>query len=1132
MLVNDKNIKTYSLDNKTTIIGRIASAQNTLPRYLYFGVDLGKLSINEIKDLNLETFDLLELIKKSKEGFKDFYEGVKDKYTISSEEYLELWIAFSTGFEPISFEIDVESIKNFGFIPNINILIKDKQKFVKKLTDEIIDFKKEQVQIDKKLKKLEEPSSVQSSGFSMDSIIFEIKVKTTFYSLYNIFNEIQLDSNVVFASYSNFYKVYREFIPDLDWLDSRDDKIILKVKTLKKSTEDIYRTYLIRMTEKNDMIIELQVNLGKKFYNKDELISNILRIFDPIYIKGIESEKETKIVGKFFIPKKTFNNFIFSDMCMNDPIFDMFKINDRRVVRKKKEGTFINFVNNIDPEGNLLAVATEKVVESINPMKAVLRTGDTYIQVKISKAKEIKYIEFFKSIFLKLYEIYESEFDKIAKVYMDMIPTFVVKKLKIIPEKKQTKFKLLAQRVPDLFVAEYTKSCPEEQLPTIIDPEQVDYMKEKGVQVMTFPLTESEGDIHNYICENPDFPYPGLKQNKKARNKDVYEYIPCCYTKDQTKKKGSGYNKYFHGVKPIVQKTYVYQTLKVLPSNAFGILPNVLTKLFSKIDPDSTYLRYGVNSTTSSFLECVLQAKDMKFTDISKVRNSLLDKVKLGICKQEMYDYSLERIENLIKNQEEYFDPKLFIRVLEEVYDVTIYLFEGDNLTSPRFIENYYRFTRSKDCVMIYINTNGPLRYPQCELIVSRDGDGVDQKTFSPKLEITRSVENFYEKLLNSYSLNKYVRTVDFNSKMINSIVFQYIDGQGKARLFYTGKVYFTTTPLPPLNKKVMNYTTETENKLEDVLEFLKISKLRITSQYIQEEKLVSITVNTTSVNLNFKVIPSKPLDNVPIFREIIYPSSESLLDTYYLKRKQSLFLREYFFYMFSLYCQENKVNNPNLKNITEFVNKHTKIDKAFEYGVVKDYFDIKSNGLMKGSKIILTSEELLKKLVYVLRLTLFNSKDSLLNYSKRELLEFYYEFPKDFKPFTSNIILKDARLLKNYIDTRRFSYILSISPLNITEPYFMFVKDLSENIWLCQNNDSVIKAKDVSYTWKILGYNPGYLFDDPEDKKIQYDLYLHKDSKLKGYLVDGQNPNYDVTILGYKKVDQVYFTSLLPLKK
>ena len=87
-------------------------------------------------------------------------------------------------------------------------------------------------------------------------------------------------------------------------------------------------------------------------------------------------------------------------------------------------------------------------------------------------------------------------------------------------------------------------------------------------------------------------------------------------------------------------------------------------------------------------IESVLDENDRN-EYLKEVRLTLRTPELISCCKQEMYDYSDKEIYDIISNNERYFDPKLFIHLLEIKYNCNIFIFLNNILA---FLINYIKF--------------------------------------------------------------------------------------------------------------------------------------------------------------------------------------------------------------------------------------------------------------------------------------------------------------------------------------------------------------------------------------------------------------------------------------------------------
>lgn len=188
--------------------------------------------------------------------------------------------------------------------------------------------------------------------------------------------------------------------------------------------------------------------------------------------------------------------------------------------------------------------------------------------------------------------------------------------------------------------------------------------KSKYSYILKDPKSNKE-----FICENPDFFYPGYTNNN----------IVCCFKKDQRKKiiykrntTGITYNLFEESDLIIIKKPIII-TNKTLELNRLGVLPKNL-KL-----PANFYRLGNINDANSVIHSIELLTQ--KYININKVIIDFLDeKVYRSLCNGDLF------------NNTEYNDFKVFLQngrkkgasVLELIakyMDISIVLFENGNHT-------------------------------------------------------------------------------------------------------------------------------------------------------------------------------------------------------------------------------------------------------------------------------------------------------------------------------------------------------------------------------------------------------------------------------------------------------------------
>ena len=238
-----------------------------------------------------------------------------------------------------------------------------------------------------------------------------------------------------------------------------------------------------------------------------------------------------------------------------------------------------------------------------------------------------------------------------------------------------------------MFTANYRRSCGHP--PRIVEKEEADTLED----VMLYPKTPEEGKQHYYTCDDQKYKYIGLTDNKDPTI-TKYNFVPCCYPRDQ---KITGaftkYNEYYHNIgidKGAGRQQKFIKTNKILSYEIYGSLEpfqdvNMLFDGINNDDENYHYIRFGVDRSKFSFVQCVFEAVGKKYKDENErlreikeeIEKILSDDSLLASGRQEFPDKSVEIIRNILKDENTYFDPKLLIHILELYYKCKIYIFSS-----------------------------------------------------------------------------------------------------------------------------------------------------------------------------------------------------------------------------------------------------------------------------------------------------------------------------------------------------------------------------------------------------------------------------------------------------------------------
>jgi hypothetical protein len=237
---------------------------------------------------------------------------------------------------------------------------------------------------------------------------------------------------------------------------------------------------------------------------------------------------------------------------------------------------------------------------------------------------------------------------------------------------KLAEIKGLRRRVPDLFIAGYSRECSVK--PFIVSEKQAEELESEGRKTIRYP---KEGP-YSYIYACPKNYYPGLKINRLA-NSSKFTYLPVCYLTDHSLNPNSNYNSYYYN-RPYNETTLVVEDNQqleedsILSKGEYGVIPGVLKKILVRNDEHA--LKIGSPKHKSSCLYCIHSYMGRNLTEsaITNIRKTL--EFNPNICLQELWYMDPEEIISTARNPDIFLDPTLYVRALESIYCLNIYVFD------------------------------------------------------------------------------------------------------------------------------------------------------------------------------------------------------------------------------------------------------------------------------------------------------------------------------------------------------------------------------------------------------------------------------------------------------------------------
>jgi len=1149
-------IKIFELDNRETILMRISGKLNTIPKYLYFKEEnFVPLNKNLSEGKNIIVRDILSLMV-STTDFISLYNEIKNLRDWDiTEDLVYPYLALKNA-KVKNVPSEHKKLMLLSDIQRINKKI-DVNASLDKIPEDFIETKNNLISKNKNRDKINLEQFAYFNGFNpvnytkfeMDRIQFWIMMDYDNSGLLDLFNLIRLTSRCPFANTGKYYKIYRNFIPPMEWSGISEEYILLKINTSNTSPDEKninYSDIFINISE-NQIIFNIDVKLGTKTISLEELIKSVINIFPTLGTRSY-TIKQKNIKGIFYIPNFNINTYLLADLIMNNFLFSsMFVVEESNKPTKKNPNLYITFEN--EEIGRVSFFCHAKNYEKTDTFDNLGEPN--YLRIRISYIDSDDLVPKFQNIFAKFLSLYKEESPKILRIYQKYIKSFKENQL---PKPKKIKSRP-QDRAPEIFVKNYARKCSNE--PTIIGDEDIEKFRTQGYQILTYPKTKFEGlPIRNYICKHQNEKYPGLQQNPNTlSNKDLVKYLPCCFKTIQNPED----HPYFNENKEIptnIEQQNIITTNKFLGFNVSGNLPANILSIF-ELDRDINFLRKGVKVGESSLLECVLEALN-KITNIpqeerkdylNERRQELANFPNAAIlCRQEMFDFNTEDILNMIRNPTVYLDPKYFINLLEQKYKCNIYIFNRSRdsrdaeLVLPRFINGYYKNWKPDfRTIIIYQhmgNTSSKKQDPprRCELIIRWNKKTNEIKNiWDPDTELSNNLKTLFDRVRKSYVNNVNIIKKQWNPPQNLDIKYQKIDSSGKTRILFVKYnntlIKLLVPPTQPLNYPELSSPT------------------RGISAEIIEDFLKSHNIpHGGRENGNYKVKISS--------MDIVIPSGEDKknnneINNFRYYQKLARYISEYFRWLYSNYMFTNSLQHSD-ETLNNFVKEKIIIKPEYIYEHeqrVPQFYTNSENGIMENQKLILKSGETLNRLVYSLKL-FARQKEKLINYHQQTKITDYYLNLHDFDKYNSQIILEGQKSLESFIILEKKikkNYLWDKPQPQLEIPYFLRIKKITgAKIVLAQNISDLKKALNIIEFWKLRGYNPSPQEISTELPKslTEFELFTPEtppNSGFKKYILRvinntiqkiqsqiNETPRDLPKLIGYRMNQQIIYTILL----
>lgn len=1055
MKINGKEYDITDFDNADTIKTVLAIEENTLPIY----IRLEKTDLLERTDLlegssSYKAFFLKNELKgMRKTKIEQVYKDIADQYELAPSQYKnvifewanvnkELRMANNVQIDEVYIEKGAPEYYNEYFDNAMKETIENNRKFAKQ--------KREFSKI--------KPVSV--SPFIETGSLIEIVVDVKEKRLVDIFDDFTTSAFIPAIVLNTNMTVYKYSEENIE--QAMPITLPKKGNVFRTSKNYIYfkiyngKQYINVIWKKNNSIvfdIEKYNNL-----TKDTIINNFFSHFTSKY--KIVSQTIKGLKGHFEADIQDFQKYVFADLVFNNEAvstsfffneFCLIETECSSMMMRDKFYTYFGIDRNIDTSLTFLITPKED-----------------NIKITIQKSRGDDQVKSFIETLGRALNIYKLEKDTIEKGYAAFYTiekTPIKKKEKKILKTKETLVPLVEFDSELFATGFYAKEVDKNKQPMVMKTEEEakQYMEKHGkekVMKFTDPVSKKTGW---YFCSDNQF--PGLKfklgnMNVLRKGDKAEQYakwaknrigVPKCFNSDQTARVRKALQQFEGKERPEKktpkQSSYINKIPnKIIEEGKLAVLPQNLEYIFPG------YVRKGMGFT-NGFIQCVLAAFE-KTSSPEKYRKKFAELGDmLNVAKQEMPQKNIKKyIES-----DKHFDPTLFIKLLEEYFDINIFLYSvntSDNslgeVLLPKNINGHFFYSKKEERKSIAILCHDTVFGYHCELIIKNDNAFLNKELFKINNKI---LKKFNKQLIIHGGDTKIFREIQ-KTKFISTAKSQGLDDMGRVYLLNYDNFSVFTSPLPPLNIPI----NDTAKKIEGTESFLK--NFEILGVTIDQKGLV---VKLESIYESYIPIESKFFKDLPFIKLSIFD------DLKYSKSKRDIVIK-------------NKTIANMLKAYALFLwSNHGKlkyeIDLNHSYKIVKRIKEDNKN-IVSEKKIIVSNKEIGEKLKFYV-------KTMIQNYGRKELKKLYQNKTIIYKDYTSISDFKNnlgervsfELTEKDAIDVPRYS-ISNKLILDVEAGYFFSNSGFAAGkICIIQNvlDGNLQRALYVAKMWKERKVNMGY---------------------------------------------------------
>jgi hypothetical protein len=949
-----------------------------------------------------------------------------------------------------------------------------------------------------------EPAHIQFS------IVFKPSNNIT---INDLFNRMKLTKFVPYINFGTLFKIKYGFVVNPEWLELEAEGVIIlkassEIDAEMRGLKDEYRKYtsvafaVLQNGANSQIVATVDLSIGARNVDKAELTSRVLECAS-IPRSEIERIEDTAWTGYYSIRDQTLLIPVWTELSMNNAYFNSIVAVDEFVrASKTKQNVYTHFTGSKD---------TASIAMQSN------ERNKFFVRVRVKSYSKAA-AGVCQEVLGRFFTLYNNEKDRVLHEYREYIGDFMRdEERKIAHVSKADGGERLKSIAPDLFIPSYSRKCLNR--PTIISDALADeYEQTKQHEIMRYPIF-GEGTTRNYICEHDTHPFPGLRNND-LENKVQYPYLPCCYTKDQKTKAGSKYMKYFDklsvGRKKTVckQRPDLFFTDKILDSNMPGVLPTKIKRLFSLIQADVNYcfVRIGSRNSPTSALEAVLRGLN-KSTDPDNVRRTF-DRITTTeyamAAKQELFN---DDVETIIKYMHDNIKPQVFVHAIEELFNVDIFLFSADSMLIPPHAANLYaKSVPTRKVLLLYQHKRDEdAGHNQCEIIArvkTADEKHLDREyLFTPGDPAVGELWSVFERMTRAVSLRDRapVRQIQFARRP--TVKSQSVDMNGKCRLlnveFANTTVSFACDPIAPFAAPPATGINRIARR--DVIEqFAHTFGIQLVDQIHAHGSVREVDAVMCGTHKITFLVDMKQELPIPINRDReprymhLFNEEEDIVGTFRRRGKLAKMVYQYALFVLSMYLFDNGKQGPlDDAELVQFMKTRTVVIPGYEYdGAVFSTFR-RSSQFISNNKLVLSSYEMLKRILFMIRLYQHTHFQTLLDYRLKTNVDDYFESISDYDHVPNGVLVDGEETVRTLMTQITQRHCITDHVTEGTAPYFFQNSVLDNTLYLARNFKTLEEATAGSRNIAV------YRFASATD--IQLLLGDPRVGKILGWKVDNE---------------------------